>query len=334
MTTILVVEDNPLLREGIMAMLDAEGFRVLTAGDGAEALLVMSKAVPDLILCDISMPVMDGYTFFDKVRENTAWITIPFIFLTARNDREDLLQSKVRGVEDYLVKPISRLELVTTIRARLSRHQQLQIAQLQQAYQSSLILLSNAIELRDRYTRGHVERVMAISLSLAEEMGIRNGIIPALRLGSILHDIGKIHIREEVLHKPGPLDEDEWREIRKHPLVGADLIRNIPYLSPALPVIRHHHERWDGSGYPDGLSGAEIPLAARLVAVADSLDAMTSARTYQPSLTPERAYDEILQGTGKLYDPEVVDVLQAAWPGILTRMGEMDQGTSASANAL
>lgn len=319
-TTILVVEDNTLLCEGLKTMLESDGFRVLSASNGLEALEFLEKEIPDLILSDIGMPKMDGYALFDQVRTNPRWLAIPFIFLTARDDRDDVYLSKRLGAEDYLIKPVSRLELISTVRARMARNQQIALAQLQNAYQSSLIVMSNAIELRDQYTRGHVERVMAYSVALANELGFRNGSLNALRLGSILHDIGKIYIRESVLCKPGPLNDEEWVEMRQHPLIGAELIRNIPFLATAIPIIKYHHERWDGSGYPEGLSGEEIPFLARVVAIADSLDAMIIARVYSRPFTPEEARAEINHFSGILYDPALVMAFEKAWPEIRQRM--------------
>jgi putative two-component system response regulator len=317
---ILVVEDNEVLREGIQILLEADGFQVLTAGSGLEGLKVMQASCPDLILSDIAMPEMDGYAFFVAVRARPEWVTIPFIFLTARGGREDVFEGRKLGVEDYLIKPINRHELLTTIRSRLTRSQEIQLAQLQQAYEASLIMLSNAIELRDLYTRGHVERVMAFSLALARHMGWSTTQLGFLQFGSILHDIGKIYIREDILRKPSSLEVDEWGEMKRHPILGAELVKNIPYLAPAIPVIRHHHERWDGKGYPDGLAGNEIPLAARIVAVADSLDAMTSLRVYQVPIQPDRAYQEIINNRGIRYDPQVVDAFIACWPEIRSKM--------------
>jgi putative two-component system response regulator len=328
--TILVVEDNTLLREGLITMLESDGFRVLQASNGLEALGILENELPDLIMSDIGMPKTDGYEFFSQIRENTLCIAIPFIFLTARDDREDIYLSKRLGAEDYLVKPVSRLELIATVRARLARNQQLALAQLQQAYQSSLIVMSNAIELRDEYTRGHVERVMAYSVALANQLGFRNGTLNALRLGSILHDIGKIHIRESILRKPGPLTEEEWVEMRQHPLIGAELIRNIPFLAPAIPIIHHHHERWDGSGYPDGLAGEAIPLLARVVAIADSLDAMIIARVYSRPFSPEEARAEIFRLSGISYDPALVQAFELAWPEIHQCMGAQSRPGFAS----
>jgi putative two-component system response regulator len=311
--TILLVEDNHALREGLKDILEQENYRVIEAAQGAEALARMSLTVPDLILSDIGMPVMDGYAFFESVRSKPEWISIPFIFLTARREQEDLLAGKQLGAEDYLVKPITPDELLTVVRSRLSRSQQLLIAQLQQSYEASLIMLANAIEVRDPYTRGHVERVMNYALALARILGWKSGALSQLRFGSILHDIGKIHVRESTLQKPGLLNSEEWEEIKQHPVFGVEMIRGVDYLSPAVPVILNHHERWDGSGYPSGLLGADIPLAARIVAVADSFDAMTTIRPYRPVMTPQEAHLEIISKSGSQYDPRVVESFQQAW---------------------
>ena len=311
--TLLVVEDNLALREGLGEMLGLEGFSVITAANGRDALDKLNGFTPDLILSDISMPEMDGYSFFKAVRERAEWVAIPFLFLTARGEREDILVGKDLGADDYLIKPLTRDELVTAVRARLARSRQVRVAQLQQAYEASLTVLSNAIEVRDQYTRDHVDRVMSYALVLAEELGWQGKQLEQLRFGSILHDIGKIHIREATLRKKGPLTEEEWAEIKRHPITGFEMIKDIPYLTPAIPVVRHHHERWDGHGYPDELSREDIPLAARIVAVADSFDAMTTSRPYRPARSPGSAYEEILANAGSQFDPKVVEAFRKAW---------------------
>ncbi len=304
--SILIVEDHDILREGLQILLETEGYRVTTAMHGKDALQQMENLVPDLILSDISMPVMNGFEFYEAVRSRSEWVAIPFIFLTARGDRDDIFTSKKLGAEDYLVKPVERQELITTIRSRLERNQQLMFAQLQQAYEASLIMLANAIELRDKYTRGHVERVRDLSVQIAEQLGLSDSQIYVLRFGAILHDIGKIYIREGVLRKAGPLDHDEWEEMKRHAEIGADLLEKIPYLTSAIPIVHYHHERWDGKGYPEGLVGDAIPLEARIVAVADAYDAMTTARVYHAESTSDQAIEEILQNSGARYDPRVV----------------------------
>jgi len=313
---ILIVEDNDVLRQGLQALLEAEGFAVQTAIHGLDGLDRVRSYPPDLILADISMPEMDGYEFFEAVRSRPDWVSIPFIFLTARRGREDVFAGKKLGAEDYLIKPVTRQELVTTIRSRLARSQQLLLAQLEQAYESSLIMLANAIELRDQYTGGHVERVRDYALAIAIEMGWNTTLLSQLQYGSILHDIGKIHIMESVLSKPSPLSAEEWEVMQRHPIIGVEMIKNIPFLAPAIPVIRSHHERWDGLGYPDQLRGEEIPLSARIVAVADALDAMTTSRSYRATYHMDEAYEEVLSCSGTHFDPSVVKAFQAVWEEI------------------
>lgn len=311
--TILLVEDSDVLREGLKTILEQEDYLVMAGQDGKVALEMMETKTPDLILADILMPEMDGYALFETVRSRPEWISIPFIFLTARREHKHILAGKRLGAEDYLLKPISPEDLLTAIRSRLGRSQQLLLAQLQESYEASLIMLANAIEVRDIYTRGHVERVMNYAQTIAEYLSWSSVDIDNLRFGSILHDIGKIQISEEILNKEGPLNDAEWDEMRRHPQMGAELIKGIHYLEPAVPVILYHHERWNGSGYPFALSKENIPLAARIVAIADSFDAMTTKRAYRKELSPEEANSEIISGSGTLYDPRMVEAFQHAW---------------------
>jgi putative two-component system response regulator len=310
---ILLVEDNDILREGLKSLLVQENYTVMEAGDGRQALEEISTVPPDLILADIVMPEMDGYALFEAVRNTPEWLSIPFIFLTARRERKYILAGKKLGAEDYLTKPITPEDLLTAIRSRLGRSQQLLLAQLEESYEASLIMLANAIEVRDPYTRGHVERVMHYSLAIAEELGWSGEKISSLRFGSILHDIGKIQVSGYILTKSGPLNDEEWVEMRKHPQIGAELIEGIHYLLPAIPVILYHHERWNGKGYPFGLTEDQVPEAARIVAVADSFDAMTTVRSYRKKAQPADAMEEIVNAGGVLYDPEVVAAFRRAW---------------------
>jgi cyclic di-GMP phosphodiesterase len=311
--TILIVEDNPILREGLQEMLELEDFATLAASNGREAIECMEKNHPDLILSDIAMPEMDGYAFFRAVRSRPEWIAIPFIFLTARGEKDDVRAGKDLGAEDYLIKPLSHEELLTTVRSRLDRAQQLHVAQLQRAYETSLTVLANAIELRDRYTRGHIERVVEYSFALAEQLDWQGVSPDELRFGAILHDIGKINIREVTLTRSDPLSAEEWADIRRHSVLGSEMVKDISYLRPAYEVIRHHHERWDGKGYPDGLAGEAIPFGARLVCVADCFDAMTTDRPYSRARSLEIACQEIIRCSGSHFDPAVVRAFLSAW---------------------
>jgi putative two-component system response regulator len=321
---ILIADDNDILRIALEEMLTMAGFVVLSAANGREALQRMAYLTPDIIVSDITMPEMDGYAFFDAVRARAEWLSIPFIFLTARGAKRDIISGKGLGAEDYLVKPIHRDELLSAVRSRLNRSGQLRLARLREAYESSLTMLANAIEVRDSYTRGHVERVRDYALLMAQQMGWSQNQMDVLRFGAILHDIGKIHIRERILQKKGKLDADEWEEIRKHPLIGAEMVKDIPYLQIAIPVILYHHEYWDGSGYPHHLAGDEIPESARIVVVADAFDAMTTDRPYKAAKTQVEALAEIKEFSGSKYDPEIVAALEAVWgEGFV---GETDKG--------
>lgn len=311
--TILLVEDSEVLRQGLKSLLEQENYAVVTGGNGVEALEQLESVTPDLILADILMPEMDGYALFEAIRSRPEWISIPFIFLTARRERKHILAGKRLGAEDYLLKPIAPEDLLTAIRSRLGRSQQLLLAQIQESYETSLIMLANAIEVRDPYTRGHVERVMNYAQTIAEYLGWTSGEIKNLRFGSILHDIGKIHISGEILTKAGSLTDEEWIEMKKHPEIGAELIKDINYLESTVPVILYHHERWNGGGYPYGLVGEKIPVVARIVAIADSFDAMTTIRPYRKELTPQQAYQEIVSNSGVQYDPLIVETFQHAW---------------------
>jgi putative two-component system response regulator len=288
-TTLLIVEDNHDLRIGLKEILAFEGYNVVVAANGKQALEQMDQTLPDLIISDISMPQMDGYAFFDAVRQRPEGVTIPFIFLTAHGDRSEVMHGKTIGAEDYLVKPVAQ-QLLTAVQSRLVRFRQLQLAHLEHSFQASLSALANGFEVRDGYRRGHVDRVTAYTLAIAAGLGWQGKRLGDLRFGAILHDIGKIHVSGSILRKAEPLTQSERDEFKKHPVWGAEMVRDIPYLVPTIPVIRHHHERWDGRGYPDGLVGNAIPLEARIVAVADSLDAITTTRFYHRAWPLEGAY--------------------------------------------
>ena len=311
--TVLIVEDNDVLRDGLEEILSIEGYYTVTAADGREALSKMEAVTPDLILADIAMPVMDGFELCSAVRDRSAWVTIPFIFLTARAETADIIAGKNLGAEDYLVKPVGREELVTNVRSRIARTSQLKIAQLKQAYLASLTALAKAIDLRDPYTGGHVERVTEYALAVGAHLDWHESKLEHLHYGAILHDIGKIHIRESTLHKSSPLNDEEFQEMRRHPVIGAEMIADIPYLAGAVPIVRYHHERWDGKGYPEGLAGKDIPEGARIVAVVDTFDAMTTDRPYSSAVSLQEANQELLRWAGEHYDPGVISAFQRAW---------------------
>jgi putative two-component system response regulator len=311
--TLLVVEDDPAMLVAFRDILESTGFQVNTAANGKIALDLLDHIHPALILSDISMPIMDGIELYRAVRQRPDGATIPFIFVTALGTREDIFAAKAMGADDYITKPVTSQELIAAVQARLQRTDELMLAQLKAAYKSSLRVLANAIEARDQYTRSHVELVNAYAQALAMELGWDEKRREDLEFGAILHDIGKIAVKESILSKTGPLNKDEWSEMRQHPVVGARMIQDIPFLAPAIPVVLYHHERWDGGGYPDGLSAEEIPPEARLLAVVDTFHAMTSDRPYHVAIDPEEAFREIVTLSGKQFDPTIVDAFKKCW---------------------
>lgn len=310
---LLVVEDDPAMLIALRDILESAGYVVSPAPNGQVALEVLGRERPSLILSDISMPIMDGIELFDAVRRIPDAATIPFIFLTARGTREDIFAAKSLGADDYITKPITSQELLAAVRARLQRTDELLVAQLKAAYKASLRVLANAIESRDHYTRYHVERVNAYAQALGRELAWTDDRLETLEFGAILHDIGKISISEAILRKTGPLSKDEWAEMREHPRVGARMIEGIPYLAPAVPTIRAHHERWDGSGYPEGTRQSAIPETARLLAIVDAFDAMTSDRPYHSAVPAEQAQVEITTQSGRLFDPLMVEAFNRCY---------------------
>ncbi|MEJ2013714.1 MAG: response regulator [Anaerolineales bacterium] len=326
---LLVVEDDPAMLVAFRDVLEGAGYAVLTASNGEAALTLLESELPDLILSDISMPVMDGYKLFEAVRQHPDGTAIPFIFLTARGTREDTFYGRSLGADDYITKPVTTKELLSAVKARLERSDELKLVQLKVAYKDSLFVLAGAIEMRDAYTHAHMHRLGAYSKALAKLLEWDETKLEELEYGAILHDIGKIYVADSVLQKNGKLSDDEWVEMKKHPEVGARMIRDIPYLAPAVPIVRHHHERWDGGGYPDGLQGEEIPDGARLLAVADAFDAMTSDRPYRKALSGEDAYAEILRGSCKQFDPGMVEAMRLCWSeGIIQNIMENSNGHS------
>ncbi|GAB4528830.1 MAG: response regulator [Anaerolineales bacterium] len=306
LTTIFVVDDNAFFRVGLREILRSAGYVVVEAQNGKDALSKMTRLLPDLIISDINMPVMDGYMFYQEVRKHPEWVGIPFIFLTAYSEPKDVVIGKKLGVEDYLTKPIDYDELLGSVQAKLARFRELKFIQLQQAYEASLTMLANSIEVRDSYTRGHVERVTAYAEALGQSLGWPQHEINILRFGAILHDVGKVQIRDEILRKPGPLTAVERREMRAHPIIGAKMLARIPFLQAAVPIVRHHHERWDGRGYPDGLAGNAIPMGARIVCLVDAFDAITTTRSYRAGRSFDIGKSELTRAAGKMFDPNLV----------------------------
>lgn len=306
--SILLVDDDHEARQGIAQILQIENYTIIQATDGNEALLLLNRFKPDLILSDLDMPNLDGIQFYKEIRQNPNWVTIPFIFLAGSNSLEKIRVGQELGVEDFLMKPIESEELIRTIHGKLLRSAEIEVAHIGQAYLETVKVIANAIEGRDRYTRGHVDRVTTYAIWLAEELRWPPDHIRILEFGARLHDIGKITVPDHVLNKPGTLNEKEWSIMKKHPAFGARILRGISHLKPAMPYILYHHERWDGSGYPEGLKGREIPIEARLLTIADVYDAVTTNRPYHPAQNYSEVIKILRSESGKHFDPDLVPI--------------------------
>ena len=305
---ILVVEDDEHIRGIIVRTLQIENYFVLQARNGKEALSILQKRTPDLILSDLKMPFMDGKEFFMRIRDDKRLSAIPFVFLT--NPTRDDPQKTIRelGVEDWVEKPIDPSVLTRTINARLLRSAEVKIAHIDQAYIETVEVLANAVEGRDRYTRGHVERVTTYALWTAEALRWPSTNIRTLQFGARLHDIGKIIVPDQILNKSGPLSSEEWALMKQHPVAGARMLQRITHLEGAIPYILFHHEKWDGGGYPEGLSGRNIPLGARILALTDVYDALTTTRPYRKAQSRKAVFSFIENESGKHFDPDLVPI--------------------------
>jgi len=305
---ILVVEDNEVIREGIVQHLQIDNFFVVQAKNGEEALKSLDHFKPDIILSDINMPRKDGIELYRDIRKNPKWTTIPFLFLTSDNSPQSIRLGRELGVEDYLTKPINYQDLVNAINGRLLRAAEVEVAHIDQAYLETVTVMANAIEGRDLHTRGHVDRVTKYSIWMAQELHWPGDQIRLLEFGARLHDIGKIIIPDHILNKTGKLSEEEWELMKQHPVAGDRILSGISHLQGIRPYVLYHHERWDGSGYPEGISEREIPIEARLLSVIDVYDALRSTRPYHPARPHDEVIEFIEQSAGTHFDPDLVQV--------------------------
>jgi putative two-component system response regulator len=300
---VLVVDDVRANRELIEGLLEGRGYDIRQAADGAEALEFIRNAEPDAVLLDIDMPGMDGITVCRAIKGDPVTRLIPVVLITAASDRETRIRGLDAGADDFLTKPFDGAELVARTRALLRDRA---LNKRLDATQTVLLAVGRAVEARDRYTIDHAERVGRFARELGREMGMRPDELDWIYMGGVLHDVGKIAIRDSILLKPGPLDAAEWEIMRTHPVEGERICQPLRSTSAVLPTIRHHHERFDGTGYPDRLSGQSIPLSARLVAIADAWDAMTSNRVYRPGLGDAEALRRLEEGGGTQWDGALV----------------------------
>lgn len=307
--TVLVADDNPNNVKLLETMLQPLNFNIAKASSGLEALSLVGMGNIDLVLLDIMMPEMDGIELCRRIKSQESTRIIPVVMVTTLDDRDTKVRAIDAGADDFLTKPPDRLELIARTRSLM------QVKMLNEnmvGFESALIALANAVEAKDPYTEGHIQRVSNLAVQLGRRLNLKGRELEALRIGGILHDIGKIGIPDRILLKEGSLSADEWKIMKEHPLIGFKVAKPMQnYLHQALDIIRYHHERLDGSGYPDGLKGEEICITARIMAVVDLYDALITKRPYRRELPHEDALRIIKEeaAAGKI-DREITEELE------------------------
>jgi len=314
--TILIVDDIEINRRLLTAMLRQERYRVLETSTARGALEVLETEPVDLIVLDMIMPEMDGLECCRAIRANRRTELIPVLMLSSVPSVENEIAGIGAGADEFVHKPFHPEVLRTRIRSLL-RHKAA-VDRLEES-EAILMTLAQSVEQRDRCTAGHCGRLARLSVALGAALGLPRRALLALHRGGYLHDIGKIGIPDDVLFKRGKLNEEEWAVMRTHTLIGEEICRHMKALAPVLPIIRSHHERWDGSGYPDGLAGEKIPLLARVLQFADIYDALTTVRPYKGALSPAEATDILRRETERGWrDPALLPV----FIDLVSRSGE------------
>jgi putative two-component system response regulator len=284
--TILIADDHESSRVGLHGLLSLEGYNVVTASDGENALAEFKRIQPDLLLLDVNMPRLNGMEVCRRLKNNPETFLVPIVLITALTAIEDRVAGIEAGADDFLTKPVEREQLLARVRSLL--RQKAYTDELERA-ESVLFALARSIEGKDPYTEGHCERLADYSSRLAEYMGLPAPQIKALRRAGIVHDIGKVAVPDSILLKPARLTRSEKLILRRHPVVGERICAPLKSFQLVLPIIRHHHEKMNGSGYPDGLKGEQIPLTARVLQIVDVYDALTTERPYKRALSIEEA---------------------------------------------
>jgi putative nucleotidyltransferase with HDIG domain len=326
---ILIVDDEEMVCSLLARRLAKERYLCVTAHNGRDALNHFYKDQFSLIISDIKMPEMDGVELLKQVKAMDPNMMV--IMVTAYPELDLVVEAMRLGAYDFITKPVNLELVVHSVKKALEKkkleqeieayHNNLgnlveeRTARLQQAYRTlkkahldSVKVLVEAIDAKDPYTRGHSDRVTRMSLKIAAQLGFNDERLESLEYGALLHDIGKIGIKDEVLQRAGSLSPHEYEYIQEHPLIGVKIVEGIDFFKDKVPMIRHHHEHYNGNGYPDGLTGEAIPLEARIIAVPDAFDAMTSSRLHREEMSLEEVLSELGQCRGKQFDPHILDI--------------------------
>lgn len=314
--SVLVIDDEESVCKFIYIILNKEGYDVKTATIGDDALKIVKEAEIDCILLDIIMPQMDGIDLLNEIKKINSGI--PVIMMSAVGTHDRVIKAFEKGAVDFIAKPFNIPQIKEAIKDAIAKHSTpitpgkgvstITEKVLKQSYIDLLATMTKILEIKDRYTKGHSERVKEYSIEIGQKLGLKDDELEIIEYAAMLHDIGKIAVSDVILLKPGRLNDEEWAVVKKHPAVSSDILSSLKLLHAELPAVRHHHERFDGKGYPDGLKGEVIPLYARILALADAYDAMTSARPYREALSKEDAIREIEKGKGSQFDPRLADI--------------------------
>ena len=304
---ILVVDDEEANRSLLREVLAPLGYQVREAADGEEALAAVAESTPDLILLDLMMPRLNGYEVCRELKSDPRTRLVPIIILTTLEQLQDKIKAIDLGADDFLNKPFHTIELTTRVRSLLSLKHFTDEFELAAKVLRSIALV---VEGRDRYTGDHCKRLGEYAVRIGKTLGLDQEDLETLWLGGIFHDLGKIAVSDSVLNKPAPLTLEEFGVMKTHPAVGADLCGAMRTMERVIPLIRHHHEKLDGSGYPDGLAGKEIPLLVRIITAVDVYDALATARPYRKALPHETVMTIMREEVAKgWWDREIVEML-------------------------
>ena len=305
MEKILIIEDSADSAEVLRDILASEGYNCDVSSTGSEAVMLSSTNSYSLILLDVMLPDISGFELLEKFRSEALTSLTPVILLTALNDSRARIKGYNLGCSDFISKPYNHFELM----ARVKNHIRLKnVMEDLEDTNNVLYTLAATIEAKDPYTRGHSHRVGKFCYEVASEMGWKESERIKIQRAGLLHDIGKIGVPDFILTKEGRLTDEEYETMKSHPVLSAEICKSLTRLKDIIPAIKYHHERIDGKGYPEGLKGSAIPLGARLMAVCDSWDAMTSDRAYRKKLNLQKVYDILKEESGKQWDPEIIDI--------------------------